>query len=80
MSLNDGRVITNFIKSFMNNEELTILAKGSKRIVLLYFDLLSGLIKLAKSDVNVTQPINLGNREIRLKSWCLHLKKLQNDN
>ena len=78
MSLNDGRVITNFIKSFMNNEELTIFGQGQQtRSFCFISDLLSGLIKLAKSDVNVAQPINLGNpNEITIEELVSTFEKI----
>lgn len=78
MSLDDGRVITNFIKSFLRHEEISIFGKGQQtRSFCFISDLLNGLIKLAQSDVSVTQPINLGNpSEITIEELVLAFEKI----
>ena len=78
MSLNDGRVITNFVKSYLKNEELTIYGDGHQtRSFCFISDLLEGLIKLSLSEVPVTMPINLGNpREITIQELVETLEKV----
>jgi UDP-glucuronate decarboxylase len=61
MTLNDGRVVTNFISQALNNESLTIYGDGSQTRSFCYVDdLISGLISLFLTD-EVFEPINLGN-------------------
>ena len=60
MSLNDGRVITNFIKQIKNNENIYIYGDGSKTISFCYVDdLIDGIYKMMNS--TESGPINLGN-------------------
>ena len=62
MSLNDGRVISNFIYQSLQKKPLTIYGKGNQSRSFCYIeDLVDGLIKLMNSDQ--TGPINLGNPE-----------------
>ena len=60
MELNDGRVITNFIKQIMKNEPLQIYGNGLQTRSFCYVDdLIKGIIKMMESDE--LGPINLGN-------------------
>lgn len=60
MDLNDGRVITNFIKQIMKNEPLQIYGNGLQTRSFCYVDdLIGGIIKMMES--NELGPINLGN-------------------
>jgi UDP-glucuronate decarboxylase len=61
MSINDGRVVSNFIVQSLTNKDLTIYGKGDQVRSFCYVDdLIEGLIKLFFKD-NCHQPINLGN-------------------
>ncbi len=61
MTLNDGRVITNFIAQALQNEPITIFGDGQQTRSFCYVDdLIDGLIKLFFTD-HVYEPINLGN-------------------
>ncbi|BBH54047.1 GDP-mannose 4,6-dehydratase [Fluviispira sanaruensis] len=66
MSLNDGRVLTNFITQALRGENLTIYGDGSQtRSLCFCTDLIKGLLKLMDSNINM--PINLGSQfEIRI--------------
>lgn len=62
LNLNDGRVISNFIKQCSHNEKLTIYGDGSQTRSFCYVsDLIDGLKELMKS--NYCYPINIGNQE-----------------
>ena len=62
MSLNDGRVVSNFIVQALKSEDITIYGDGSQTRSFCYVDdLIDGLIKLMESPGSVHGPINLGN-------------------
>ena len=62
MSLDDGRVVTNFIGQALRNESITIYGDGSQSRSFCYVDdLISGLSSLFDSAPDVYGPINLGN-------------------
>lgn len=61
MSLNDGRVITNFIAQALRGEPITVYGDGSQtRSFCFVSDLVEGLVSLFFAK-DVHQPINLGN-------------------
>ena len=61
MSVDDGRVISNFIVQALRNEEITIYGDGSQTRSFCYVDdLVRGLMALMSSPKDVTGPINLG--------------------
>ena len=61
MTLNDGRVITNFIAQALQNEPITIYGDGQQTRSFCYVDdLIDGIIKLFFTE-NIYEPINLGN-------------------
>ncbi len=63
MSMNDGRVISNFVVQILNNEKITIYGDGSHTRSFMYVDdLLPALIKVMEQDEDIG-PINLGNPE-----------------
>jgi UDP-glucuronate decarboxylase len=62
MSLNDGRVVTNFIGQALRGQPITIYGDGSQSRSFCYVDdLISGLSSLFDSPHEVNGPINLGN-------------------
>lgn len=62
MSPDDGRVVTNFIKQALKDQDITIYGDGSQTRSFCYVDdLVNGMIKLMNSNYN--KPINLGNPE-----------------
>lgn len=60
MMLEDGRVITNFIKQVLADEPLTVYGDGTQTRSFCYIsDMVDGLIALMESDYR--DPVNLGN-------------------
>ena len=60
MSLDDGRVIPNFIQQALNKKKLTIYGDGSQTRSFCYVDdLIDGIIKLLLSEEHY--PVNIGN-------------------
>jgi UDP-glucuronate decarboxylase len=62
MAVDDGRVISNFIVQALRGEPLTIYGKGDQTRSFCYIDdLVEGLIRLMRSDPEISGPVNLGN-------------------
>jgi len=62
MDLNDGRVVSNFVKQALNNSPITIYGNGTQtRSFCFVSDLIDGLVRLFFSKDFVTGPVNLGN-------------------
>lgn len=62
MAEDDGRVITNFINSALNDKPLTIYGDGKQTRSFCYVnDLIDGIIAI--SEIKETGPINLGNEK-----------------
>jgi UDP-glucuronate decarboxylase len=62
MHPNDGRVVSNFIVSALNDEPLTVYGEGEQTRSFCYVDdLIDGLVLMMNSEDSVTGPINLGN-------------------
>jgi dTDP-glucose 4,6-dehydratase len=60
LHLNDGRVISNFLKQALTGEDLTVYGDGSQTRSFCYVtDLVDGLIRLSRSGEH--EPVNLGN-------------------
>ena len=79
MDINDGRVITNFIKKINNNEKLEIYGNGLQTRSFCYVDdMINGLILMMNS--NEVGPINLGNPycEFSLNELVTVFNKLYN--
>ncbi len=58
----DGRVVSNFIRQALADEEITIFGDGSQTRSFCYRDdLVEGFIRLMNSDESLHFPINLGN-------------------
>jgi UDP-glucuronate decarboxylase len=64
MQAHDGRVISNFLVQALRGDPITVYGDGSQTRSFCYVDdLIDGLVRLMRSDVAVTGPINLGNPE-----------------
>ncbi len=62
MSVNDGRVISNFIVQALNNENITVYGDGNQtRSFQFVDDLVKGLMKSMETNDAFTGPVNLGN-------------------
>jgi UDP-glucuronate decarboxylase len=62
MSLDDGRVVSNFIVQALRGEPITIYGDGSQTRSFCYVDdLVDGIIRFADLNGSETGPINLGN-------------------
>lgn len=60
MSLDDGRVVPNFIAQALHGEPLTVYGEGTQtRSFCFYSDLIEGLYRLLNSDYHM--PVNIGN-------------------
>ena len=72
----DGRVVTNFIRQMLNNEDITISGNGKQTRSFCYIDdLLNGIIKLMSS--SYIKPVNIGNPiEITILDLVNILQKL----
>ncbi|HMO14098.1 MAG TPA: SDR family oxidoreductase [Pirellulaceae bacterium] len=58
----DGRVVSNFIRQALNNEEITVFGDGSQTRSFCYRDdLVEGFIRLMNSEEPLYFPINMGN-------------------
>ena len=61
MSPDDGRVVTNFIRQYVKNEDITIYGSGHQTRSLCYVDdTCDGLIRLMSQEIYVG-PVNIGN-------------------
>jgi len=81
MDINDGRVITNFIKQIIANESLIIHGDGSQTRSFCYVsDMIDGFLKMMASEEK--GPINLGNPycEFTLNELVRHCEKLTGRN
>jgi len=62
MSLNDGRVVSNFIVQALLNRDITIYGKGEQTRSFCYVDdLIDGMIKMMNTSHDTFGPVNLGN-------------------
>ena len=60
MSINDGRVVSNFIVQALNNEDITIYGDGSQTRSFCYVDdLIDGMLTVFGSSIDT--PVNVGN-------------------
>jgi dTDP-glucose 4,6-dehydratase len=60
LQLNDGRVVSNFMKQALRGEPLTVYGNGSQTRSFCYVsDEIDGFLRLAKSDEHL--PVNIGN-------------------
>lgn len=64
MSMDDGRVVSNFIVQALNGENITIYGDGSQTRSFCYVDdLVEGIVRVMATDDEVHGPVNLGNPE-----------------
>ncbi len=62
MSINDGRVVSNFIVQALKGEDITVYGDGEQTRSFCYVDdLISGIISFMNEPTNAKGPINLGN-------------------
>ena len=62
MSVNDGRVVSNFINQALNNEEISVFGDGGQTRSFCYVsDLVDGMIRMMENEQNFIGPVNLGN-------------------
>lgn len=62
MSLNDGRVVSNFIVQALKGEDITIFGDGNQTRSFCYVDdLIEGMIRVMNSREGFTGPVNIGN-------------------
>ena len=80
MSVNDGRVISNFIVNALNNKPLEINGDGNQTRSFCYIDdLIHGMIKMMNSKITFCGPCNLGNpSEIKIKELAKKIIKITN--
>ena len=80
MSINDGRVVSNFIVQALRGEDITIYGDGTQTRSFCYVDdLIDGMIKMMASKEGFTGPVNLGNPEeftmLQLAEYIIRLTK-----
>lgn len=64
MSINDGRVISNFIIQAIRNEDITIYGDGNQTRSFQYIDdLTDAMMRMMQTPDNFTGPVNIGNPE-----------------
>lgn len=80
MSVNDGRVVSNFICQALRNKEITIYGDGKQTRSFCYVDdLIDGIIKFSLTKNSFLGPINLGNPfEMRIIDIANTIIKLTN--
>lgn len=62
MSINDGRVVSNFIIQALKNEDITIYGDGSQTRSFQYIDdLIEGMTRMMNTEDEFLGPINIGN-------------------
>ena len=62
MSLDDGRVVSNFIVQSLTGEDITIYGDGSQSRSFCYVDdLIDGMVALMNTKKGFTEPVNVGN-------------------
>ena len=78
MSVNDGRVVSNFIVQCLKNKPITIYGDGSQtRSFCFVDDLIEGIFKLMNSKKSIIGPINLGNpNEITINQIASNIKEI----
>jgi len=82
MTIDDGRVVTNFVAQALRGEPLTIYGDGSQTRSFCYVDdLIKGLSALFDSPKDVIGPVNVGNpKEFTILQLAEIVKRLTNSN
>ena len=82
MSIDDGRVISNFILQSINEKQLTINGNGNQTRSFQYVDdLIDGMLMMMESDNDFTGPVNMGNPfEISMNDLASKILRLTNSN
>lgn len=80
MSIDDGRVVSNFINQAITSKDITIYGDGSQTRSFCYVtDMVAGLIALMNMGPAFTGPINLGNpQEITMMELAKEILELTN--
>lgn len=78
MDPDDGRVVTNFIKQFLTDQDVTIYGSGEQTRSFCYVDdLVEGITRMSKTNSSITGPMNLGNPvEYTMKQLADTIKSL----
>lgn len=62
MDMDDGRVVSNFIRQALRGEDITIYGDGSQTRSFCYVDdLIEGMVRMMDSRDGLTGPVNIGN-------------------
>ncbi len=62
MHPNDGRVVSNFVVQALKGEDITIYGDGSQTRAFCYVDdLVEAMMRMMRTDPEITGPINIGN-------------------
>ena len=62
MSIEDGRIISNFVVQALQNKDITIYGTGKQTRSFCYVeDTLNGIIKLTENEERIDMPVNIGN-------------------
>ena len=82
MSINDGRVVSNFICQAIQGKNITVNGSGKQTRSFLYIDdLINGLTAVMSNLFNYNHPINLGNpNEISINDLANKISKLLKSN
>ena len=82
MSINDGRVVSNFICQAIQEVNITVNGTGKQTRSFLYVDdLINGLTAVMSNSFNYNHPINLGNpNEISINDLANRILKLLKSN
>lgn len=82
MSVDDGRVISNFIVQALKNEPITLYGDGSQTRSFQYIDdLIEGMIRMMATPDHITGPVNIGNpNEFTISELATLILKLTNSN
>jgi len=76
----DGRVVSNFIMQALRGEPITLYGNGMQTRSFCYVDdLIDGMLRMMRTNVDVTGPVNLGNpNECTMKALAETIIRLTN--
>jgi UDP-glucuronate decarboxylase len=82
MSINDGRVVSNFAVQALKGEDITLYGDGLQTRSFCYVtDLIEGIFKMAMTESVIDKPINLGNpRKITMIELAQLIIQITNSN